>query len=139
MFNQDFFPTPLQVIEQMTAGINLQKKVILEPSAGSGAIVDYLQEHGAQVIACENDSRLKVIIKSKCKHIVDDFLTVTSDQISHINAIVMNPPFSRGAEHLTHAFTVAPKGCKIVSLLNAETVNNPYTQVRKELKAIIDQ
>lgn len=139
MFNADFFPTPLQVIEQMTAGMDLKGMVILEPSAGSGVIVDYLQEQGATVISCENDSRLKVIIKSKCKHIADDFLTVTSDQISHINGVIMNPPFSRGAEHLTHAFTVAPKGCKIVCLLNTETVNNAYTQNRKELAAIIEQ
>ncbi|WP_407522728.1 DUF4942 domain-containing protein [Lacibacter sp. MH-610] len=139
MFNADFFPTPLQVIEQMTAGIELEGKTILEPSAGSGAIVDYLQEHGANVIACENDSRLKLIIKSKCKHIADDFLTVTSEQISHVNSIIMNPPFSRGAEHLLHAYNIAPAGCKIVSLLNAETVKNTYSQSRKELFSIIQQ
>lgn len=139
MFNAVFFPTPLQVIEQMTAGIDLKGKVILEPSAGSGAIVDYLQEQGAAVISCENDSRLKVIIKSKCKHIADDFLTVTSDQISHINGVVMNPPFSNGAEHLLHAYHIAPKGCKIVCLLNAETVKNTYSKSRKELASIIEQ
>lgn len=138
MFNADFFPAPLQVIEQMTAGIDLKDMVILEPSAGSGAIVDYLQEQGATVIACENDSRLKVIIKSKCKHVADDFLSLKSDQISHINGVIMNPPFSTGVEHLLHAYSIAPKGCKIVSLLNASNIENTYTAARKELKTIID-
>jgi len=139
MFNPDFFPTPLNVIEEMTEGIELNNKIILEPSAGSGAIVDYLQDKGATVLACENDKKLSVIIKSKCKHIADDFLTVNSDQISHIHGIIMNPPFSKGAEHLLHAYNVAPKGCKIVSLLNAETIDNPFSQVRKELTGIIEQ
>lgn len=138
MFNADFFPSPLNIIEQMTEGIDLKDKTILEPSAGSGAIVDYLQEQGATVIACENDARLKVIIKSKCKHIADDFLTVTSEQISHIDFIIANPPFSNGVEHLLHAYSIAPKGCKIISLLNASNIENTYTAARKELKSVID-
>ena len=124
MFNADFYPTPKNVIQKMVEGLELKDKIILEPSAGSGAIVDYLQELGATVISCEKDERLKVIVKSKCKHIADDFLTVTSDQISHINYIIMNPPFSRGAEHLIHAYNIAPKGCKLVCLLNAQTLKN---------------
>jgi len=139
MFNAEFFPTPSNIIERMCEGIELQNKVILEPSAGSGAIVDYLQDLGATVICCENDNRLKLIVKSKCKHIADDFLTVTSEQISHINYIIMNPPFSNGSAHILHAYNIAPKGCKIVCLLNAETINNTYTQSRKELKSIIEQ
>lgn len=138
MFNPDFYPTPQNVIEIMTNGIELQNKTILEPSAGSGAIVDYLQDNGSNVLACENDDRLKIIIKSKCRHIADDFLSVQSEQISHINAIIMNPPFSRGAEHLLHAYEIAPKGCEIVCLLNFETINNPFTQQRKHLNSIID-
>jgi len=138
MFNPDFYPTPLPVIEQMTAGLQMAGKTILEPSAGSGAIVDYLQQHGANVIACETDTRLRTIIQTKCKMLADDFLTVTSDQISHISAIVMNPPFSKGTEHLLHAYHTAPKGSKIICLLNAETVKNTYTQQRRELLSIIE-
>ena len=138
MFNADFFPTPKNVIETMVKNLELNNKTILEPSAGSGAIVDFLQDAGATVISCENDERLKVIVKSKCQLIAEDFLTVQSEQISHIDAIVMNPPFSRGAEHLLHAYEIAPKGCKIVCLLNFETINNPFTNQRKQLKAIIE-
>lgn len=138
MFNADFFPTPDNVINQMTEGIDLENKIILEPSAGSGAIIDHLQAAGASVICCENDPRLKVIAKSKCKHIADDFLKVTPDQISHIHAIVMNPPFSKGVDHVLHAYHAAPKGCKIVSLINSETIRTPWSQSRKELAAIIE-
>jgi len=81
---------------------------------------------------------LRAIIKTKCKVLESDFLTVTSDQISHISAIVMNPPFSKGAEHLLHAYSIAPNGCKVICLLNAETVKNTYIRIRQELKAIIE-
>lgn len=139
MFNADFYPTPTNVIENMIVGMELENKTILEPSAGSGGIIDFLQDRGATVLCCENDPRLKEIVKSKCRHIADDFLTLTSDKISHIDAIIMNPPFSNGAAHLLHAYNIAPKGCKIVSLLNYETINNPYSQQRKELRTIIEQ
>lgn len=138
MFNADFFPTPTDIMERMTAGINLDGKTILEPSAGKGNIVDFCAGSGAAAIACELDTDLQKILQTKCKIIAPDFLTVTSDQISHIDAIIMNPPFSRGAEHLLHAYSIAPKGCKIVCLLNASTLANDYTNARKELKNIIE-
>ena len=53
MFNTNFFPTPKEVIERMLLGVDVYNKVILEPSAGKGDIVDFLQENGAkEVIAC---------------------------------------------------------------------------------------
>ena len=42
MFGIDFYPTPREVIEQMLMGVEIQDKYVLEPSAGSGNIVDIL-------------------------------------------------------------------------------------------------
>lgn len=36
MFNKDFYPTDLEVIERMCSGLTLKDKHVLEPSAGSG-------------------------------------------------------------------------------------------------------
>src|SRR5580698_4191964 len=117
MFGADFYPTREDIIDIMLNGFDVTGKVVLEPSAGKGNIVDFLKSAGAaQVIACENNIELKKILQSKCKVIAEDFLSVTSDMISHIDFIVMNPPFSKGTEHLLHAFDIAPKGCKIISL-----------------------
>jgi hypothetical protein len=138
MFNSEFFPTPLEVIGKMTWGLNLNGKVILEPEAGKGDIVDYLNNAGANVLACELNKDLQQIIKTKCKLLAEDFLTVTSDQISHIDYIIMNPPFSKAVEHILHAYQVAPNGCKIVALCNASNLENLYTNTRKELNAIVE-
>jgi len=139
MFNKDFFPTPLEVIEIMTEGETLTDKIFLEPSGGKGNIVDYLLNAKAKdVIACESNEDLKKILQTKCKVIENDFLSLTSDRISHIDMIIMNPPFSADDKHILHAYDIAPAGCKIISLCNLSTIENLYTNTRKELKTIID-
>lgn len=138
MFNENFFPTPAAIIQEMIAGLDLEGKTILEPSAGKGDIIDHLLIEGAQVIACEINEDLQKIVKTKCKLLSADFLTVTSDQVSHIDFIIMNPPFSNGAEHILHAYNIAPKGCQIIALSNLSNVKNPFTAARKQLCSIIE-
>lgn len=139
MFNKDFFPTPEAVINLMTEGEVLTGKVILEPSAGKGNIVDYLINEGAKdIIACESNEDLKKILATKCKIIESDFFTLTSDKISHIDFIIMNPPFSEDEKHILHAYNIAPPGCKIIALCNTGTLHNDYSKSRKELNSIIE-
>lgn len=138
MFNQEFFPTPSHVIELMCEGIKTEGATILEPSAGKGDIVNYLISGGADVLACEINKDLQQILKSKCNLIEDDFFKLTSDKISHISAIVMNPPFSNADKHILHAYNIAPDGCKIVALCNIETVKNTRYSTRAEMSKIIE-
>ena len=136
--NSDFYPTPSNVIDKMMMDEDVSGKVVLEPSAGSGNIVRWLQHNGADVIACENDPHLQQLLRPLCPLLASDFLTVTSEQISHVQYIVMNPPFSRGAEHILHAFEIAPAGCTIIALCNSETLSNPYSRQRSQLKELIN-
>lgn len=117
MFTENFFPTPLSVIEKMMDGEPIRGKHILEPSAGKGDIVDYLLNHeAASIMAVEPHTDLRAILATKCQLIGLDFLQIESHQVSHIDLIVMNPPFEVDAEHIAHAFTIAPPGCKIIAL-----------------------
>lgn len=138
MFNKDFYPTPPEVITCMTAGFDLYGKTILEPSAGSGNIVDFCIGAGANVIACELDPKLRKITESKCRVIAHDFLKVESDQVSHIHAIIMNPPFSADEKHIIHAWDIAPPGCHIVALCNWQTLDNRYTYGRQRLSTLLE-
>lgn len=136
--NRDFYPTPAEVIEQMMIGENYIGKTILEPSAGSGNIVDWFNEHGAaEVIACENDPNCKKLLAGKCRLIADDFLTVTAEHISHVDMIVMNPPFSEGAEHILHAWEIAPPGCVIIALCNSSNLSNSYYNDDRRLVEVV--
>lgn len=141
IFERDFYPTPEEVIAQMLVMSDIANKVILEPSAGSGNIVSYLQYNGAQeVIACEMNSKLRSIVEKKCVVIADDFLTVTSDMVSHIDMIVMNPPFSREEDHILHAYEIAPQGCEIISLCNSSILEKAYyrNEKRGKIKELIE-
>lgn len=135
--NPDFYPTPTSVLDMMS--IDCLNKIVLEPSSGSGNIIDYLKLNGAkEVIACEKHPELKVISASKCKVIAEDFFSVTEDMVSHINMIVMNPPFDLGSKHILHAWTIAPEGCEIIALCNWETIKNKYNSGRASLAYIIE-
>ena len=137
--NVDFYPTPESVINTMMLGEDILGKTILEPSAGSGNIVRRLKNNGAgEVIACEKDKHLQKLLAGDCNLIADDFLSVTSDQVSHIDFIVMNPPFSNGVQHIQHAFEIAPAGCTIIALCNSSNLEHRYTRARQELYELVE-
>ena len=69
--------------------------------------------------------------------VADDFLRFHT--YKQYQVIVMNPPFANGDEHLLHALELQKQGGKIICLLNAETIRNPYTNTRKVLKAQLDK
>lgn len=137
MFNKDFYPTPENVITQMISGIDFKNKYVLEPSAGKGNIIDYLLNQGAKVSFCEINKDLANICQSKASFLKQDFLDVKGHEISHINFIVMNPPFSKDEQHIMHAFDIAPEGCEIIALCNYETLKNTYSYGRKQLKSTV--
>jgi hypothetical protein len=137
MFDLEFYPTPPLIIEMMTSGLDLTGKTVLEPSAGSGNIIDWCKHLGANVIACETHKDLQRIVASKCKLLKPDFFEVRSEEISHIDFIIMNPPFSNADKHIKHAWDIAPEGCEIIALCNSETLSNRYSRNREVLGEII--
>lgn len=140
MFNVNFYPTPREVIERMTFGIDLYGKNVLEPSAGSGNIISFAKELGAKVTACEINQDLATIAARKAdKFLKHDFMHVTAEEVSHINYILMNPPFTADEKHILHAFDIAPEGCEIVALCNWNTIKNAYSSYRVNLKNIIEK
>ena len=91
--NPDFYPTPREVIERMMMDESVCGKTVLEPSAGKGNIVDWLNENGAaQVIACEKDPNIRKLLNGKCEIIADDFLSITSEQVIEFVKSVLDLP-----------------------------------------------
>lgn len=136
--NTDFYPTPTEVINTMMLGENIIGKTILEPSAGSGNIVKWLKGNGAgEIIACEKDTTLRKLLQGECELIADDFLSVKAEDISHVDFIVMNPPFSEGARHIMHAFEIAPAGCTIIALCNSSNLEKYHYTTYQELQEVV--
>ncbi|KON87374.1 DNA methyltransferase [Sporosarcina globispora] len=143
--NPDFFPTPIKLIHKMLSKIDFRTiKTVLEPSAGKGDLVeaitkkfDYSQNRHYNnkkydIDTIELDNNLQYILQGKKLRLVhDDYLTYNT--YKKYDAIIMNPPFSNGDKHLLKAIEMQQSGGKIVCLLNAETLKNPYSNIRKEL------
>lgn len=144
--NPDFYPTPKALINEMLAEVDVTAKVVLEPSAGKGDIVDSLIAAGAaQVLACEKDPNLKWTLQMvghagdlRFRFLKDDFLEVTREEVAHIEAIVMNPPFSDAARHILHAWDIAPDGCTVVALCNADSFQHNGTQAWQKVREAVE-
>lgn len=138
--NKNYYPTPLKLISKMLEGVELRSfRTILEPSAGRGDIVKYIEKRlgndnmkYCNIDCIEKDISLQHILKGEGYKVVhDDFLSFTT--YKRYDLIVMNPPFDNGDKHLLKALELQQNGGKIICLLNAETIKNPYSNTRKDL------
>lgn len=142
MFGTEFFPTPKPVIHKMLKKISSDARHFLEPSAGNGDIAEAIVEKRGRytrdkVDCIESAPELVAVLMDK------DFSVVGHDWLEYegvcyYDAIVMNPPFSNGDDHLLKAWDFLHNG-EIVCLLNEETIKNPHTAARKRLAAIIEK
>ncbi len=144
--NKAFYPTPKSIIDKMLCGIDLKMiQSILEPSAGSGNIVEALRQKekfytthynkfAFDIDCIEADQNLQHILKGKGFRIVhNDFLTYNT--MKEYDLIIMNPPFSNGCKHLLKALEMQQRnGGTVICLLNAETLKNLCTNERKDLQ-----
>ena len=174
MFNPDFFPTPDAVIEKMLAPLFRTYKecpdssffgprrgavevertffpydTVLDPSAGSGSILDYVSKlfgdqnrressRDARLYCFETDPTLQATLQGKNYRLLGhDFLKYSGDM--PLSCIVMNPPFSAGDAHVLHAYHIVAPGGQVVALLNSETLRNPHTRTRQQLLRLIEQ
>ena len=152
--NADFYPTPEALAARMVDMIDTKRvHFVLEPSAGKGDLVDKLKSkmrydgysnitgnHGSDVeIDCiEQDGNLQNLLKGAGKRLIfDDFLKF--ETLKKYDLILMNPPFSEGDKHLLKALEMMKNGGQVVCLLNAETLKNPYTNIRKVLNQKLAQ
>ncbi|MEE0137690.1 hypothetical protein, partial [Fusobacterium ulcerans] len=143
---KSFYPTPEELIKLMDSKIEktkYQKDLdILEPSARRRDIANYLKkstywENGfsANTLDCiEINENLQKILNGKGHTLIfDDFLNFNTNKIYDL--IVMNPPFNKGDQHLLKAMELMKgTGGQIICILNAETIKNPYSLYRQDLK-----
>lgn len=136
MFHKEFYPTPDNVIQMMD--LDVAGKTVYEPHGGKADIIKYCINNGAYTVyASEINDDLRAICSKYASIIGTDFFSVKSEQISDVQLIVMNPPFSNADKHIMHAWNIAPEGCEIVSLCNHNTVNVSRGFGRSELQSII--
>lgn len=146
-FGKQFYPTPDHIASKMVEKIgrkNFKRAYILDPSAGSGSLLEYVNSifkydnwgKPSAVHAVEIDQDLRSVLMGKNIDVVgEDFMQFSTN--FNYDIILMNPPFADGAKHLLKAWQIAGSS-EIVCLLNSETLNNPCTSDRQLLKKIIE-
>lgn len=130
----NFYPTPKSLFREIEKDIKWRDiHRILEPSAGKGDICDFLEDIRRFDIECiEINPELQSALKGKGYTVIhDDFLSFRSK--TSYDLIFMNPPFDKGSTHLLKALDIQKNGGRIICILNAETLKNPYTNERKVL------
>lgn len=126
MFHEEFYPTPVHVLEMMQ--LDCEGKIVLDPHAGTGAILDYAILMGAKrVQAIEINKTCQSVLRDKEIQLIGtDWLETKAEDISHVDCIYMNPPFSNADKHILHAWKIAPEGCEIITLCNYETIEKAH-------------
>ena len=147
--NSEFYPTPSWLAGKMFSGINWYEiDTLLDPEAGKGDLVKYANKvyeninrgcnGGLDADCIEIDENLQHILNGNGFRVVhNDFLNFKSQK--RYDLIAMNPPFSNGELHLLKAIELQKHGGKIVCILNANTIKNPYTNTRKVLIQRLNQ
>jgi hypothetical protein len=143
MFGADFYPTPPEVAAKMLDPLDLRGKALLEPSAGSGNLIgECLNRGAAEVMWCEAEPKLQGILtgirNATPAHSYADFLQVHPADVSHIDLIVMNPPFSADEAHILHAWEILPPGAELVALCNWNTIEGRHRGLQLQLAKLID-
>lgn len=127
----NLFPTPPAVADIMVELAKISKDdVVLEPSAGTGNLIDAVKRAGINPIvftAIEQNQALReglVARRARGEWWDDmtilraDFLTVTSSELK-FTKILMNPPFDKGIDikHVEHALGFLEPGGKLVAII----------------------
>jgi protein-L-isoaspartate O-methyltransferase len=138
-----YFPTPRPLAEQLIElGDVRPEHLVLEPSAGRGAIADLL----AHIVPAD---RLYIVEREPTHHqaleragyrppqlICADFLTTTALP-APFDRIVMNPPFEQKQDvaHVTHAYELLAPGGRLAAITSAGLAfrTDPVTRALREL------
>jgi phospholipid N-methyltransferase len=135
------FPTPAALAARMVALADVQSgETVLEPSAGTGAIVRaVIDAVDTEIVGYEiNRSLVSGLTRTfpswKLCARCEDFLTVTEGQ-GQFPVVLMNPPFVNAQDiaHIEHAVTFLKPGGRLVAIC----ANGPRQQAR--LKPLVER
>lgn len=145
----EYYPTPDPLISRMFHKIkDFHRDLnILEPEAGKGHICKEITRlYGIQnwhrtikIDAIEIEKEYQHILRGEGVNVIhDDFLTF--ETFKSYDCIMMNPPFSDGDKHFMRAIDIQKRrGGQVVCILNAETIKNSCTNLRKSIVYLLDE
>lgn len=131
------FPTPADLAARMVELADIEPGMrVLEPSAGTGRILEQLPE-GCEVVAVEINAALGGRLDAGRRAVViGDFLQCTPETLwGSFDRILMNPPFANADDikHIRHALRFLKPGGKLVAIC----ANGPRQNA--QLRPLVEQ
>ena len=114
-----FFATPKEIVIRMIELAQIKKgELLLEPSAGDGAILDFFPKNNPYVAIELMDDNCKKLRDKGYSVSKGDFLNWTPE--NKADKVVMNPPFTKqqDVQHISHAWKCLVKGGMLVSIVS---------------------
>lgn len=122
---EGFFPTPPDTAREIVAAAEIVPGMkVLEPSAGTGALLDAVWDAvpEADVSYCEIVPKLQELLSLKHPYMRDLGADFFSSEIEdRFDRVVMNPPFEGSAplDHIMRAVSLLKPGGRLVSIIPA--------------------
>lgn len=130
-----FFETPQAIVDMIVERLEIEPgMVVLEPSAGMGAIARIMRDAGGSVECVEiNERMVDHLMQDDFAVHCEDFLILDPPVAGmlkeagkeprwideHVDRVGMNPPFSRSQDilHVRHAFEWLKPGGRLVAIM----------------------
>lgn len=119
-----YFPTPAPVVARMIDAAEIPPGGcrVLEPSAGSGAILDQVREAapGCEFIVYERNNSLREILTAKGYTLDGADFTRSDPSAEKVDRVLMNPPFekSQDIEHVMRAYSHLAPGGRLIAIMS---------------------
>ena len=114
-----FFETPLELAKKMVYMADIKHNdILLEPSAGHGAIIDCFPKENKAIYIEINRANIDILRKKEYPYVIEgDFLEYNDKTF---DKIIMNPPFTKqqDIDHVLHAYKLLNKKGKVVSIMS---------------------
>lgn len=134
---QQFF-TPPDLARALAAKAAIRPgHLVLEPSAGAGALARAAADAGGTVTCVELDETLRAQLETEFElSVARDFLTLTP--VPSFDRVLMNPPFEKGQDvaHVMHAIAFLKPGGRLVAVMPAGVTTNTTKTYRAFREAV---
>lgn len=116
------FYTPEEIAHEVAVIACVENRIVLEPSAGDGALARACVRFGASHVLCfeiEESCRQTLRKLPKVSVMIRDFLAVKPLAKMLFDRIVMNPPFTKSqyVRHVAHAKTFLAPGGQLFAIV----------------------
>lgn len=116
------FVTPPDLAQRVVDEADIQEGMtVLEPSAGTGALLDAAKGMAEAMTAVEVNHKLAEALRQRFEDVITADFLECGDELGKFDRVIMNPPFADQADidHVTHALKFVKEGGKLVAIMSA--------------------